>query len=63
MNYRIEKKEAFKIVGVSEPLKTEIEKNFEIAPQMWGAAAMNGTIPRLAAMMEGMPSMRCGLQL
>ena len=55
MNYRIEKKEAFRIVGVSEPLETEIEKNFEIVPQMWGAAAKNGTIPRLAAMMEGMP--------
>ncbi|MBU3146846.1 AraC family transcriptional regulator [Clostridium sp. CF012] len=55
MNYRIEKKEAFRIVGVSEPLETEIEKNFEIVPQMWGTAAMNGTIPRLAAMMEGIP--------
>jgi AraC family transcriptional regulator len=55
MNYRIEKKEAFRIVGVSEPLETEIEKNFEIVPQMWGTAAMNGTISRLAAMMEGMP--------
>lgn len=55
MNYRIENKEAFRIVGVSEPLETEIEKNFEIVPQMWGTAAMNGTIPRLAAMMEGMP--------
>lgn len=55
MNYRIEKKEAFRIVGVSEPLEMDIEKNFEIVPQMWGKAAMNGTIPRLGAMMEGMP--------
>lgn len=55
MNYRIEKKEAFRIVGISEPLETEIEKNFQIVPQMWGKAAMNGTIPRLAAMMNGMP--------
>lgn len=28
MNYRIEKKEAFRIVGVSQPLHKEIEKNF-----------------------------------
>lgn len=28
MNYRIEKKEAFRIVGVSRPLYKEIEKNF-----------------------------------
>jgi AraC family transcriptional regulator len=55
MNYRIERKEAFRIVGVSEALETEIEKNFAIVPKMWGTAATNGTIPRLAAMMEGMP--------
>lgn len=55
MNYRIEKKDAFRIVGVSEPLEREIEKNFETVPQMWKKAGMNGTIPRLAAMMEGTP--------
>jgi AraC family transcriptional regulator len=55
MNYRIEQKEAFRIVGVSEPLETEIEKNFEIVPQMWGNAVVNGTIPRLAAMMDEVP--------
>lgn len=56
MNYRIEKKDAFRIVGISEPLEIEIEKNFETVPQMWKKAGMNGTIPRLAAMMEGMPT-------
>lgn len=56
MNYRIEKKEAFRIVGISRALETEIEKNFAIVPQMWNAAAIDGTIPRLAAMMEGMPT-------
>ncbi|BCN31896.1 AraC family transcriptional regulator [Anaeromicropila herbilytica] len=55
MNYRIEKKESFRIVGVSEPLETEIEKNFEIVPKMWSTASMNGTIPRLTTMMDGMP--------
>lgn len=55
MNYKIEKKEAFRIVGVSEPLETEIEKNFEIVPKMWEVAAMNGTIPKLASIMDGMP--------
>ncbi len=56
MNYRIEKKEAFRIVGISRALETEIEKNFAIVPQMWNTAAIDGTIPRLAAMMEGMPT-------
>ncbi|RUT53257.1 helix-turn-helix domain protein [Clostridium botulinum] len=55
MNYRIEKKDSFRVVGVSEPLEAEIEKNFEIVPKMWNTAVMNGTIPRLASMMEGMP--------
>lgn len=55
MNYRIERKEAFRIVGVSEALEKEIEKNFAIVPKMWETAAINGTISRLATMMEGMP--------
>lgn len=53
MEYRIEKKDAFRIVGISEPLYHEIEKNFEIVPKMWQKAAVDGTIPRLAAMMDG----------
>jgi len=55
MNYRIEKKDAFRIVGIAKPLQKEIEKNFEIVPQMWQKAAMDGTIPKLASMMEGEP--------
>ena len=55
MNYRIETKEAFRIIGVSAPLHRELEKNFTIVPQMWQEAAGNGTIPKLAGMMEGPP--------
>lgn len=55
MNYRIEKKEAFRIVGISHPLQKELEENFSIVPQMWGRAAADGTIERLAAMMNGQP--------
>lgn len=53
MEYRIEKKAAFRIVGVSAPLEHEIEKNFEVVPALWGQAAQNGTIQRLANMMDG----------
>jgi AraC family transcriptional regulator len=53
MDYRIEKKEAFRIVGISNLLEQEIEKNFEIVPAMWGQAAQNGTIGKLAAIMDG----------
>lgn len=56
MNYRIEEKDAFRIVGVSQPMYKEIEKNFTIVPQMWQKAATDGTIPKLAAMMNGQPA-------
>ncbi len=55
MDYRIEKKQAFRIVGVSAPMDAEIEKNFAIVPQLWGKAAQDGTIPKLAAKMNSQP--------
>ena len=55
MEYRIEKREAFRIVGVSAPLDTDLEKNFAVVPRLWGRAASDGTIPRLAEMMDGQP--------
>lgn len=55
MNYRMVKKEEFRIIGVSMPLYNEVEKNFEIVPQMWQNAAMDGTIGKLAAMMDAEP--------
>lgn len=55
MDYRIEKKEAFRIVGKAKPLHKEIEKNFEIVPQMWGEVAMDGTLPKLVSMMNSEP--------
>ena len=55
MNYRIEKKEAFRIVGISCPLEKELEKNFETVPALWGKAAAEGVIERLASMMDAEP--------
>ncbi len=55
MNYRIETKEAFRIIGVSAPLEQDIEKNFGVVPGMWQEAATNGTIQKLAAMMDTPP--------
>ncbi len=55
MNYRIETREAFRIIGVSAPLDQEIEKNFMVVPAMWQEAAANGTIPKLAGMMDTPP--------
>lgn len=55
MNYRIEKKDAFRIVGVSAPLEKELEKNFATVPGLWGRAAADGTIQRLAGLMNAQP--------
>jgi len=55
MDYRIEKKEAFRIVGISVPLEAEIEKNFETVPQVWNKAATDGTIPKLCELMNNNP--------
>lgn len=55
MNYRIETKDAFRIIGVSSPLHQQIEENFAIVPQMWQDAATNGTIEKLASLMDTPP--------
>lgn len=55
MNFRIEKREKFRIVGVCAPLHKEIEQNFAIVPKMWQDAAMDGTLQKLAGMIETPP--------
>lgn len=55
MNYRIETKEAFRIVGVSVPLHKDIEQNFAVIPQKWQQIAEDGTLQRLAGMMDTPP--------
>lgn len=52
MEYRIEQKEAFRIVGLSAPLKENLEENFQVVPQLWAKAAQEGVVPKLAAMMD-----------
>ncbi len=55
MEYRIETKEAFRIVGVSVPLHKDIEKNFEVIPPKWQEIATDDTLQRLCAMMDTQP--------
>lgn len=55
MNYRIETKEAFRIVGVSVPLQKEIEQNFMTIPSKWREVSMDGTLQKLASMMDAPP--------
>ncbi len=59
MNYRIETKDAFRIVGVSVPLDKDIEKNFSVIPQKWQEISTNGTLQRLTGMMDTPPLWEC----
>lgn len=55
MNYKIEQRDSFRIIGVAQPLHKEIEKNFEIVPQMWQRVAESGTVEKLVSMMDSKP--------
>lgn len=61
MNYRIETKESFRVIGISSPLHKEVEKNFAIVPQMWQKASTDGTIPKLASEMNDFPKGLLGI--
>lgn len=55
MNYRIETKQAFRIVGVSVPLYKDIEKNFTVIPSKWQEISRNGTLQKLIELMDTPP--------
>ncbi len=55
MNYRIETKAAFRIVGVSVPLEKDIEKIFAVIPRKWQETAVNGTLQKLTGLMDTQP--------
>lgn len=63
MSYRIETKPAFRIVGVSVPLEQNIEDNFMTVPTAWGEVSANGTLERLAGMMDTPPMGVLGVSL
>lgn len=47
LNYRIERKKAFRIIGTSLPLYKELEENFKIVPKFWDKAVSSGTLSKL----------------
>ncbi len=55
MEYRLEKKEAFPILGVCVPIERDLERNFEILPAKWQEVSQNGSLQRLLGLMEGQP--------
>ncbi|MCI8415666.1 MAG: AraC family transcriptional regulator [Ruminiclostridium sp.] len=55
MQYRIETKDAFQIVGVSVPLSKDMEENFSTLPAKWAEVSTNGTLQALLGMMDRQP--------
>ena len=55
LKYHLEVKESFRIVGVSFPLDQELEHNFKTVPQMWQNAAVDGTLEKIASLMNQQP--------
>lgn len=53
MEYRIETKEAFELVGVKKQVSHIMEENYQVVPEMWGQIATDGTLPKLIEKMIG----------
>jgi AraC family transcriptional regulator len=58
MNYRIEKKEAFRIVGVKEHLDMTVEESMERVPQFWAETFQNGMFEVVSKLADREP---CGV--
>ena len=55
MDYRIVKKEAFRIVGVRIPISSDAEESFKEVPVFWQDTMQRGLIPRIAGLLNAEP--------
>ena len=55
MNYRIEKKEAFRIVGVKRHYELKVEENFEQIPAFWAETMQSGAFAQILGFMNQEP--------
>lgn len=55
MNYRIEKRDSFKIIGVKEHYEINIKDNFADVPLFWQKTAQSGMIPKICSFMDSEP--------
>lgn len=55
MNYRIEQKAAFRIVGVKEHYQMSIEENFAQIPMFWQKTGQTGAIGQVCSLMNQEP--------
>lgn len=63
MNFRIETKEAFRIVGKSCPISKVLEENFARIPHEWDTALENGTLAKLYGIMNDKPEGLLGVSV
>lgn len=63
MNFKIETKEAFRIVGKSCPLSKVLEENFARIPYEWDTALENGTLSKLYELMNDKPEGLLGVSV
>ncbi len=63
LQFKIEEKEAFRILGLSCPLSKELAENFERIPVVWDAALTDGTLSRLISMTDGKPEGLLGVSI
>lgn len=61
MNYRFEQRDAFRIVGVSEHMKLNIEENFKRTPQIWAECFQSGMFEKICALDEGKTGLVLGV--
>ena len=61
LEYRIEKRPAFSVTGLSAPLDRELESNFQAVPHLWNKVAAEGWIPQLMGCMTGEPQGLLGI--
>ena len=61
MNYKIVKKDAFRIVGVKRHYKMDIEDNFMEVPLFWQETFQSGMIPKISKLNNQEPSAILGV--
>lgn len=52
LEFRLEKKSSFRIVGISQKLGTTFEENFSKVPKMWMKASLFGTVKKIADLQD-----------
>lgn len=63
MDFKLVKKEAFKVVGVVENISKDMEYNFATVPAMWEKVLKDGTMQNLCALMDSEPKAVLGMSI